>query len=62
MTETDHAHPDELVVDIACGRSSTPMPMAAKVEEPTTEDVGKILAAAAANTSKVLVTPPIRNG
>jgi len=45
MTETDHAHPDELVVDIACGRSSMPMPMAAKVEEPTTEDVGKILAA-----------------
>lgn len=28
MTETDHAHPDELIVDIACGRSSMPMPMA----------------------------------
>ncbi|CAD6036465.1 PD-(D/E)XK nuclease-like domain-containing protein [Escherichia coli] len=27
MTETDHAHPDELIVDIACGRSSMPMPM-----------------------------------
>lgn len=27
MTETDHAHPDELIVDIACGRSSAPMPM-----------------------------------
>lgn len=26
MTETDHAHPDELIVDIACGRSSMPMP------------------------------------
>ncbi|EEH4116151.1 DNA breaking-rejoining protein [Salmonella enterica subsp. enterica] len=27
MTETDHANPDQLVVDIACGRSSIPMPM-----------------------------------
>jgi exodeoxyribonuclease VIII len=26
MTETDHAHPDALIVDIACGRSSVPMP------------------------------------
>ncbi|EOA1337450.1 exonuclease VIII, partial [Escherichia coli] len=26
MIETDHAHPDEMVVDIACGRSSAPMP------------------------------------
>jgi len=32
MTETDHAHPDELIVDIACGRSSMPMPMAGKPE------------------------------
>lgn len=28
MFETDHAHPDELIVDIACGRSSSPMPAA----------------------------------
>ncbi|EMY1527575.1 PD-(D/E)XK nuclease-like domain-containing protein [Salmonella enterica subsp. enterica serovar Wedding] len=27
LTETDHATPDPLVVDIACGRSSMPMPM-----------------------------------
>ncbi|HHX1453056.1 TPA: PD-(D/E)XK nuclease-like domain-containing protein [Salmonella enterica] len=27
LTETDHANPDPLVVDIACGRSSMPMPM-----------------------------------
>ncbi|EGS7662267.1 exonuclease VIII [Salmonella enterica] len=27
LTETDHANPDPLVVDIACGRSSLPMPM-----------------------------------
>jgi exodeoxyribonuclease VIII len=27
MTETDHANPDPLVVDIACGRSSMTMPM-----------------------------------
>ncbi|EJJ3922840.1 PD-(D/E)XK nuclease-like domain-containing protein [Salmonella enterica] len=27
LTETDHATPDPLVVDIACGRSSLPMPM-----------------------------------
>jgi exodeoxyribonuclease VIII len=27
MTETDHAHPSQLVVDIACGRSSMTMPM-----------------------------------
>ncbi|PLD73697.1 RecE family exodeoxyribonuclease [Klebsiella pneumoniae] len=26
MTETDHAHPDQLVIDIACGRTSMPMP------------------------------------
>lgn len=38
MTETDHAHPDELLVDIACGRSSLPMPMAVKPEQSTTEN------------------------
>lgn len=27
LTETDHANPDPLVVNIACGRSSMPMPM-----------------------------------
>lgn len=26
MTESDHANPDPLIVDIACGRSSSPMP------------------------------------
>jgi exodeoxyribonuclease VIII len=47
MTETDHAHPDELVVDIACGRSSLPMPMAGTNEEqqPSTEEVDHQLAA-----------------
>lgn len=30
MTESDHAHPDPLIVDIACGRSSMPMPMPAE--------------------------------
>lgn len=38
MTETDHAHPDELIVDIACGRSSMPMPMAGVLETSTTEN------------------------
>ena len=47
MTETDHVHPDELVVDIACGRSSLPMPMAGTNEEqqPSTEEVDHQLAA-----------------
>ncbi|MFP2430271.1 RecE family exodeoxyribonuclease [Enterobacter ludwigii] len=47
MTETDHARPDELVVDIACGRSSLPMPMAGTNEEqqPSTEEVDRQLAA-----------------
>ncbi|ECP4135992.1 DNA breaking-rejoining protein, partial [Salmonella enterica] len=27
LTETDHANPDPLIVDIACGRTSQPMPM-----------------------------------
>ncbi|MBM2946711.1 exodeoxyribonuclease VIII, partial [Escherichia coli] len=26
LTETDHANPDPEIVDIACGRSSAPMP------------------------------------
>ncbi|EQA1621409.1 exodeoxyribonuclease VIII [Enterobacter asburiae] len=30
MTESDHANPDQLIVDIACGRSSSPMPQAIK--------------------------------
>lgn len=38
MTETDHAHPDELIVDIACGRSSMTMPMASKPEQSTSEN------------------------
>ncbi|EJM3643970.1 PD-(D/E)XK nuclease-like domain-containing protein [Salmonella enterica] len=37
LTETDHANPDPLVVDIACGRSSMPMPM----EMSTTDDEEK---------------------
>lgn len=30
MTESDHANPDPLIVDIACGRSSSPMPQIIK--------------------------------
>lgn len=45
MTETDHAHPDELLVDIACGRSSSPVPMTLKPEVATDESIGKELAA-----------------
>ncbi|MEB5888792.1 exodeoxyribonuclease VIII [Enterobacter roggenkampii] len=30
MTESDHANPDPLIVDIACGRSSSPMPQTIK--------------------------------
>ena len=44
MTEADHAHPDELIVDIACGRSSMPMPMR-KVEEPDNSDADKMTGA-----------------
>lgn len=46
MTETDHAHPDPLIVDIACGRSSLPMPMATETNQTSVEDVNKQLAAA----------------
>ncbi|HBU6573946.1 TPA: PD-(D/E)XK nuclease-like domain-containing protein [Citrobacter amalonaticus] len=51
MTETDHAHPDEIIVDIACGRSSMPMPMAPAPEMTTSapellrEEVDRQLAA-----------------
>jgi exodeoxyribonuclease VIII len=40
MAETDHAHPDQLIVDIACGRSSMPIPMAGK-SEPSNESVSQ---------------------
>lgn len=39
MIETDHAHPDKIIVDIACGRTSLPMP-----QEVAAEEVNKILA------------------
>ncbi|EGJ5261080.1 hypothetical protein IM977_004029 [Salmonella enterica subsp. enterica serovar Typhimurium] len=39
LTETDHANPDPLVVDIACGRSSMPMPM--KVSSDDDEEKSK---------------------
>lgn len=51
MTETDHAHPAEHVVDIACGRSSAPMPMAPLPEKASSapellrEEVSRQLAA-----------------
>ncbi|EFN4016043.1 exonuclease VIII, partial [Escherichia coli] len=32
LTETDHANPDPEIVDIACGRSSAPMPQRVTVE------------------------------
>lgn len=37
MTESDHANPDPLIVDIACGRSSSPMPQTIKVNESNDE-------------------------
>lgn len=37
MTESDHANPDPLIVDIACGRSSSPMP-GAYLKEPKTDE------------------------
>ncbi|EMJ4790229.1 3'-5' exoribonuclease [Klebsiella oxytoca] len=47
MIETDHAHPDELIVDIACGRSSSPMPAApmSAPGEDAADYTGKLLAA-----------------
>ncbi|WP_159867326.1 MULTISPECIES: exonuclease [unclassified Raoultella] len=45
MTETDHAHPDEIIVDIACGRSSSPMPAAPATQVNVSDEVGKQLAA-----------------
>lgn len=44
MTETDHAHPDELIVDIACGRSSSPMPAALVKGESVADKIGEHLA------------------
>lgn len=35
MTETDHANPDSLIVDIACGRSSLPVPQQDTTNEET---------------------------
>lgn len=32
LTETNHAAPDQLIVDIACGRTSAPMPYSANTE------------------------------
>ncbi|TQN81032.1 UNVERIFIED_ORG: exodeoxyribonuclease VIII [Citrobacter freundii] len=32
LTETNHAAPDQLIVDIACGRTSAPMPYGANTE------------------------------
>ncbi|QIU88250.1 RecE family exodeoxyribonuclease [Yokenella regensburgei] len=45
MTETDHAHPAEHVVDIACGRSSSPMPMAPIETQQSEEEINQQLAA-----------------
>lgn len=33
MTESDHANPDQLIIDIACGDSSLPMPMMVKNDD-----------------------------
>lgn len=33
MTESDHANPDQLIIDIACGDSSLPMPMLVKNDD-----------------------------
>ena len=46
LTETDHANPDPLVVDIACERSSMPMPTPVRQDEPSVEEVNRQLAAA----------------
>ncbi|ELD0487441.1 3'-5' exoribonuclease, partial [Escherichia coli] len=40
LTETDHANPDPEIVDIACGRSSAPMPQRI-TEEGKQDDKGK---------------------
>jgi len=45
MTETDHAHPDKLIVDIACGLSSSPMPMTVKAPESSGKEINEQLAA-----------------
>ncbi|HEC8132698.1 TPA: PD-(D/E)XK nuclease-like domain-containing protein [Salmonella enterica subsp. enterica serovar Saintpaul] len=33
LTETDHANPDPIIVDIACGRTSQPMPMTGRAND-----------------------------
>ncbi|ELI9274534.1 exodeoxyribonuclease VIII [Escherichia coli] len=38
LTETDHANPDQEIVDIACGRSSAPMPQRKTEEEKNDEE------------------------
>ncbi|EOO4467914.1 exodeoxyribonuclease VIII [Escherichia coli] len=38
LTETDHANPDPEIVDIACGRSSAPMPQRVTEEEEEKQD------------------------
>lgn len=60
MIESDHANPDPLILDIACGRSSVPMPMR-RSEDPTSIDYdtspreldikGQIVAALCGNTT-----------
>lgn len=38
MTESDHANPDPLIIEIACGTSSQPMPMQVKNDEDSEAD------------------------
>ncbi|EKG0688747.1 exodeoxyribonuclease VIII [Escherichia coli] len=42
LTETDHANPDPEIVDIACGRSSAPMPQRVTEEEEKQDDEEKL--------------------
>ncbi|EDY6176013.1 DNA breaking-rejoining protein [Salmonella enterica] len=44
LTETDHASPDPLIVDIACGRTSQPMPVkgSANDDEEKPQPTGKL--------------------
>ncbi|MCM4544019.1 exodeoxyribonuclease VIII [Escherichia coli] len=42
LTETDHANPDPEIVDIACGRSSAPMPQSVTEEEEKQDDEEKL--------------------
>ncbi|XTZ40029.1 RecE family exodeoxyribonuclease [Salmonella enterica] len=41
LTETDHANPEPLIVDIACGRSSMPMPQQENKEDEKNHDEEK---------------------